>query len=99
MTQPINATDHAARRARIESALAAYPSISDEELADLLQWFRNEASALDVGVIASTPRLAQPYQRFKAEHLDRLRGADLMRAAVFLMMIGAGIAAVIWTVT
>ena len=65
------------RRAHIEAALSRYPHIEPDTLADLLHWFRDEASALDVGMLASDPRLTLPYQAFKADHLDRLNGANL----------------------
>lgn len=88
------------RRARIEAVLGVYPNVDAEELADLLHWFRTEASPLEVGFIASNPDLAKPYQRLKADHLDRLRGADLMRAAIVVLMIAAGIVALLlWRVT
>lgn len=88
------------RRARIEAMLSVYPNVDAEELADLLKWFRTEASPLEVGFLASDPALAKPYQRLKADHLDRLRGGDLMRAAIIVLMIAAGIVAVLlWRIT
>ena len=84
------------RRAHIESALARYPYVDAETLADLLYWFRKEASALDVGMIASEPRLSAAYQKLKADHIDRFSGPDLFRAAVFVMMAVGSIGLMIW---
>ena len=88
MTTMTQGAECAFQRARVEALLAKYPDTEPDELADLLYWFRKQASALEVGLLASDPQLAKPYQRFKADHLDRLRGADLMWAALFIMLAG-----------
>lgn len=73
------------RRAHIEAALSRYPHIEPDTLADLLHWFRKEATAIDLGILAADPRLEPRYQAFKADHLDRLHGANLFWiAATFL---------------
>lgn len=89
--------DIASRQARSRAILKYYPNVSEEELGELLHWFREEASPLEVGQIASDPDLAKPYQRLKTDHLDRLRGADLVRAAIVIMLLGAAIIALILT--
>jgi hypothetical protein len=86
----------AGRDARIKAALADYPHVDAETLAELIHWFRNEASALDVGMIASDPRLSESYRRFKSDHLDRLKGADLFWVAFFVIGLGACIMLLIW---
>jgi len=83
--------------ARIEAALANYPDIDAEILAELIHWFHNEASALDVGLIASDPRLNKPYQQFKDDHLNRFSGIDLFWAAIFVMVAGGAILLMIWS--
>lgn len=83
-------------RRRAETLLGLYPGIEEDELAELLHWFHSEASALDVGLIASDPALAAAYRRLKSDHLDRLNGADLVRAVIVLMLIGAGILAIVF---
>lgn len=88
-------TGSAARRDQVMTVLGYYPDVNSEELAQLLRWFRKEATATDIVQIASDARLAKPYNRLKADHLDKLSGADLFRAAVILMIIGAAIASVI----
>lgn len=96
MTESSGAEDSAMRRAHIEAMLADYPDIEGEETAMLIRWFRKEASALDVGHLASNPALAEPYRRFKEDHLDRIRGADLMRAFVFVSIVVACLVLIVW---
>lgn len=95
MTKSLGVEDDASRRAHIETLLAAYPNVDHEETTLLVRWFRKEASALDVGLIASDPALGDPYRRFKTDHLDRLSGADLVRAFVFVSILGAGLLSLI----
>lgn len=75
------------RRAEVRDALARYPNINDAELSDLLRWFRKEATALEAAMLASEPGLARSYQRLKAEHLDRLSGAELFWTATFVILV------------
>lgn len=95
MTTSFGADDGARRRAHIETVLADYPRIEPEQTETLLRWFRKEATALDVGLIASDPQLAEPYRRFRAEHLDRLSGADIVRALLVVCVVVAGIVAIV----
>jgi hypothetical protein len=96
MTTITNGAASTERRARIEAALAEYPHIDEQTLAELIHWFRKEASALEVGLIASDPRLAERYRLFKAAHLDRLRGADLLWAAVLVAILTVCMTALVW---
>jgi aryl carrier-like protein len=80
MTHPEGA-ESADRPVRIEAMLARYPQVEAVELSELKHWFRKEASALDVGTIASNPVLAEPYRRFAAEHIEKLTIGDIARAA------------------
>lgn len=97
MATTIDAVAEGDRRAEVQRALVRYPYIEYDELVDLLHWFRKEASALDVGLLVSEPGLAEPYERFKSEHLNRVRGADLFWAAVFMMLFGAIFALMVWS--
>jgi hypothetical protein len=96
MTNTFSAEDGAMRRAHIEAVLASYPHVGPEETALLISWFRKEASALDVGIIASDPLLDKNYQQFKADHLDRIRGADLVRAFLLVSTAVVAILAIVW---
>jgi hypothetical protein len=80
MTHPEGA-DRAERHARIEAMLTRYPQVEPVELRELKHWFRKEASALDVGTMASNPTLAEPYRRFAADHVEKLTIGDIARAA------------------
>src|SRR5690348_12677308 len=97
MATTIDAATSGERREHVQRALARYPHIEDDELVDLLHWFRKEASALDVGLLVSEPGLAEPYERFKTDHLDRVRGADLFWAAVFVIVVSMVLALMIWS--
>lgn len=86
----------AARRAEIERALARYPHLSPDTLGELTRYFDVEASALDVGLIASNDAIAAPYARFRREHLDPLRAQDWLRGIAFATVIVGILIAVLW---
>ncbi|WP_068073247.1 hypothetical protein [Novosphingobium lentum] len=95
MTKTIdNGADGAQLRARIEATLARYPALDDNELAGLLAWFRREASALDVATVACNAAIAEPYRRFRADHIDRISGRDIVRALVAVGVVLACLGAV-----
>lgn len=85
-----------ARREQMAQLLARYPGLNSDELAELLHWFRKEASALDEGLISCDEKVSAAYRSFKKDHLDRLNGADLF----WLVMLGGGailtVALIIW---
>ena len=85
------------RRDRIATLLAKYPGLDDDELADLLHWFKKEASALDVGLISSDPNLRAPYEGLKKDHLDRLNGADLFWMVMLIGGVFVALALLIWS--
>jgi len=72
MTEAVGVSSAQERRAEIAAVLLRYPAVQPRELEDLLHWFRDEASALDVGLIASDPALSEPYRRLADDHLGRL---------------------------
>ena len=96
MTENHDGVSREARREQMAQLLARYPGLDSDELAELLHWFRKEASALDEGLIASDEKLSAAYQSLKKDHLDRLNGADLF----WLVMLGGGailtVALIIW---
>lgn len=85
------------RRDQIITQLAKYPGLDDDELADLLHWFKQEASALDVGLIASDPNLRAPYEGLKRDHLDRLNGADLFWMVMLIGGVFVALGLLIWS--
>lgn len=79
-----NDTDQSARRRQVTRILARYPGISEDDLQQLLHYFRNEASALDRGTIASIDEVRAQYARFCEDHrLDRLRFTETALVIVF----------------
>lgn len=84
------------RRAQIERTLADYPDLGEDSLGELIAWFRKEASALDVAMVASNPEIAESYRRFRADHIDRLTGNDILRGILFAVAIGAIVLLIIW---
>lgn len=96
MAATIDPPDGMDRRAEVKEALARYPYVDDAELSDLLHWFRREASALEVATMASEPRINQQYQRFKAEHLDRMRGVDLFWIVTAVILVALLVITVGW---
>jgi len=86
----------ARRRAHAEAALALYPDITPEVLAELTAYFRREASALDIGLIACNEELAEPYRRFRAEQIDPLRPRDWVKGALFALVVALALVAILW---
>ncbi|HEX8056171.1 MAG TPA: hypothetical protein VF481_05890 [Novosphingobium sp.] len=86
----------AARRMQIEAALADYPHVSKESLGGLLHWFRREASSLDVAMLASNEAIAEPYRRFRADHIDRITAQDVMKGLAFAAAVGLVVLFIIW---
>lgn len=95
MSISIGPEEGATGRAHIEAMLSRYPNVADEETAILIRWFRSEASALDVGLIASDHLLVGPYRQFKADHLDGFNAADIVRALIFISIFGGVILLII----
>ena len=97
MASTINPPTGAARQAEVREALARYPYLDDAELSDLLHWFRKEASAFEAAKMASEPALARPYQRLKAEHLDRISGAEMFWGITIATLTIGALGAIVWT--
>jgi len=96
MTELNDPAHRAGRRAHIEDTLAQYPDIDKKALADLLKWFRKEATSLDVGMIASDTKLGEKYQLIKADHLARFGLSDLLWLTGFFAIGGGLIALIFW---
>ncbi|WP_067734070.1 hypothetical protein [Novosphingobium naphthalenivorans] len=81
-------------RARIGALLSRYPDNTPAELAELANWFDRVATPLDLGMLASDPDVAEHYQAYRAQHIDRFKPRDMVRAALFIGTV-AGVIAVI----
>lgn len=85
-----------ARRAHVEALLSAYPDVNVEERQLLVNWFRSEASALDVALVASNPAAERGYRRFRSEHVDRFSVRDMIWALAFSAIVAAVVMLIVW---
>jgi hypothetical protein len=92
MTSREGAADGAEERARIAALLTRYPELPSADLAQIHQWFRQRATALDLGLLAGDPTVSEQYRAYRADHYDRIKPADISRAAV---VIGVALALII----
>ena len=91
-TQEEGAPAGADRRAQVVALLKRYPEVTGEELGFLRHWFGKEASALDVGTLASEPEIAEGYARFRKEHIDRFGMRDIVILVIALAVVAGAIA-------
>lgn len=85
-----------ARRAHVEALLSAYPDVTSEERILVVNWFRNDATALDVAMVASNPVAERGYRRFRAEHIDRFTPKDMARALGFALIVAVAVLLIAW---
>lgn len=78
------------RIVEIEAILDHYPDVTADQLQSLLHWFRTEASAYEIGMIASNPYVADGYRRFRADHIDRFPMRNTVYAIIVLLLLSAG---------
>ena len=76
--------DCAPDRLHVERVLARYPEIDGEELAALKKWFRKDATAHDVALVASNEAIHTQYLRFRKEHVDRFSPRDIVTGLIML---------------
>ncbi len=97
MTASPNSASGATQPVRnVEHLVARYPDLAEPELEELLHWYRREASAHDIATLAMNERLRDGYRRFRADHIDRLRPFDMIRALAFLGLSAAVIAGIVY---
>jgi hypothetical protein len=83
-----------AGRARAEELFHRYPQLDRRELAELLDWYRREASAMDVALIASDEKLRGKFDAFHERHLkpfnwkEKLVTAALGSAVIAMLAVG-----------
>ena len=79
------------KRADAEAILARYPELGRDELAELLHWYRREASAMDVALLASNEGIRERYRAFRRDHVERFSLKEKLVGALLV----AGAAGVI----
>jgi hypothetical protein len=79
-------------RARAEALLARYPRLDSHELQALLHWYRREASAMDVALVASSEHVGERYRQFHHDHLRRFSWKEKLITAALAMGIAAMLA-------
>lgn len=74
------------KRTAISRIIARYPEIGDDELGEVLQYLRNDASGRDIDIITSDETLCPQYRQLCREHyIDRLRPMEKVQFAIFLI--------------
>jgi hypothetical protein len=96
MTNAQDAAARAARRTEMESVLAKYPHLSEEQLTALVAWFRKEASALDVATMASNPDVADNYRSFRTDHIDPITRGEWIQALLIILVVIIALLVVFW---
>lgn len=79
----------AERFAHVESLIARYPAITDDQVEDLKRWFDKEASAFDVATLASKEAIHSSYMAFRRKHVDAFRAKDYGTAAIAITIAAA----------
>lgn len=73
MSSPIRSIDEEpATRTRISSLLLRYPDLSENELSEMIEFYRT-ASALDTALIASNDKISAQAKQFCSDHRDALK--------------------------
>ena len=85
-----------ARRAHVEALLTSYPDVTPQERELIVNWFKRDASALDVALVASNPAAERGYRQFRAEHIDRFTVKDMARALIFSAIVAVAIVLIVW---
>lgn len=82
-TRNNNASERSLSRRAIERIVAQYPSISQDQLFRLFDYFRREASSGDIARIASNPHIRKQYRALcRDHHINRLKFVDWIFAAI-----------------
>lgn len=79
----------AARRKEIENMLRNYPEVEPATLAELLSWFRQDASSMDVAMLSTVDELKDAYRAFRKDHLDRNEKTEVILTVIGISSIAA----------
>ena len=77
-----------AKRMFVEELLGRYPEISHNEKDILIQWYRKEASSLDVAMVSQIESINSGYKAFRSE-MDRFRFRDMIPIMILIGVIAA----------
>lgn len=79
----------AVTHARIQALIGAYPDLTTDELAELLQWYRQDASSYDVAMLSARDDIRSGYNRFYKDHIERISPRSwLVLAACCILLAG-----------
>lgn len=84
MTPQETGASGAEDRAQIAALLTRYPELPADDLNRIHRWFHKGATALDLGLLASDPGVCEQYRAYRADHYDRIKPADISRAAIII---------------
>ena len=70
-----------AERERVVALLTRYPDLSPDEVR---HWFKQVATSLDMGLLASDPAVAPQYRAYRSDHHDRFELKDIVKIAAVL---------------
>lgn len=84
------------RMGRIEALLRRYPGLTDDEMGELLLFFR-KGPALEVGLLTGNEELRPQLDRFRAENARALSiGARELAIIAVLIVIVLAVVALLW---
>lgn len=96
MSKSVLASAIDARRAHVEALLTSYPDVTPQERDLIVNWFRRDASALDVALVASNPAAQRGYRKFRSDHIDRFTMKDMARALIFSAIVAVAVILIVW---
>lgn len=73
------------RRLEIEKILSQYPNLPSNKINEIVHWFKREATAMEVAVVASNLDVQDSYEQFRQAHIDKLTPVELA-VTVFICM-------------
>ncbi|TCM17793.1 hypothetical protein EDF56_105136 [Novosphingobium sp. PhB165] len=85
-------------RDRIAALLKGYPALDEAELAELNHLFTRKATALDLGLLAGDPAIAEQFRTYRTEHHDRFKPRDIGKVAFFVGAAAAVVGTIIFMV-
>lgn len=75
------------RRLEVQQALSQYPDLPSDKIQDLVRWFKKEATAMEVAVVASQLDKQDSYRDFRRTHIDKLSPIEMIGATLVIMLL------------